>query len=117
MLQHLRERWRAAQAGDAPEFGQTKIRLWFGVLIVPYFVSVFLRDALLDESDRINIFLIGSYYVISVAVLGWALARPGVNESRRRFAALLDMGATSLIMARTEEAGSVMYGMYLWVMI
>jgi signal transduction histidine kinase len=40
-----------------------------------------------------------------------------VNLPRRWAAAWLDMGATTLIMLRAEEFGTVMFGMYLWVVL
>jgi len=117
MLEALRQRLAAAQAADAPELGQAKIRLWFMVLIVPYFVLAFGHDGIFDDHDRVNLLFVGGYYALCIAIFVWILLRPGVNTWRRRLAVLLDMGAITLIMGRAEEEGTAIFGMYLWVIV
>jgi signal transduction histidine kinase/CheY-like chemotaxis protein len=117
MLEKIRQRFAVARAADAPELGQAMIRLWYSYVIGAYLVVAFLWDVRLDSIEQVTLVLIGVYYGCSVAILIWIALYPGVNHPRRRLASLLDMGGTTILMARADEIGTVMYGMYLWVMV
>ena len=117
ILNSIRQHYDAARAGDATELGQAEIRIWFGFLIVPYFIFAFLWDGALDASEQTLVAAIGAYYLLCVAIFAWIMLRPGINHWRRRTAPLVDMIGTSLIMVLAGETATVMFGMYLWVMI
>jgi len=117
MLESVRQRLKAARPADIPELGQAKIRLWGGFIIIPYFVVSFVWDGALDIAEQGTLAMMAGYYLLAAVILTWIVLRPGLNHWRRRAASLLDMGATTLIMVRAGEAATVMYGMYLWVMI
>ncbi|HWI37581.1 MAG TPA: hybrid sensor histidine kinase/response regulator [Burkholderiales bacterium] len=117
MPANLRRRIAIARLADEAEFGQATIRLWYGGAIGAYLVAAFFWDGLLDDSEAITLAWLAVYYGCSVAILAWITLSPGINHWRRRFASLFDMGGTTVLMVRAEEIGTVMYGMYLWVMV
>ena len=117
MSERVRERFAAARAGDELEYEQAKLRLVNVTLAELYFLLAFLWDRILDDGELMVLVIIGIVFLLGLAHLGWIVARPGVNHLRRRVAVLLDMSATTLGMALTDEVGAMLYGIYLWVVI
>jgi two-component system, sensor histidine kinase RpfC len=55
------------------------------------------------------------YLFVSVSIFAWILASPKVNIPRRLLGAVADIGMSSYGMAVTADAGSVVFGVYLFV--
>jgi len=113
----LARRFAAARAADAPEFEQVLIRLSIGVVIMTYLVISFLWDGDLDAVERWILVWVAMFLVLGLGLLGWCALRPGVTLPRRWSAAILDVSTTSVIMLLGDEVGTVLYGVYLWVVI
>ncbi len=117
MLSHFRERLAAARAGDGVELEQGIIRIVnMAVVYVYLFGFFFFGD--LGEHGPLILFAIGPAAILAaLCLIGWMLARPGVNQMRRRTGSVLDMGSSALIMSLTGEVGTVQYPFFLWVII
>ena len=111
------ERFAAARAANPAELEQSLIRLGNGVVIAGYFLAAFLRDGVIDRYELATLGWMAGYEALAGAIFAWMVLRPQVAWARRWAAALLDMGGNALVMVRAEEVGSVMYGMYLWVVL
>ena len=111
------ERLAAARAADELEFEQTKLRLIIVACMEVYFLVTFLWDRVLDDGELFLIGLVFAIFLFGVAHLGWMLARPGPHHPRRRSGVLLDISALTLGMVLGGEAGAVLYGLYLWVVV
>jgi signal transduction histidine kinase/CheY-like chemotaxis protein len=117
MLARVRERFAAARAGDGVEIEQALIRIANQAFLYLYFLGVFFFGKLSDHAELL-LFVLGPTTVLaSLGLIAWILARPGVNNARRRTGSVIDMGAAALIMAFTEEVGTMLYPFYLWVII
>jgi signal transduction histidine kinase/CheY-like chemotaxis protein len=111
------KRLAAARAADAPELGQSHVRLTIVPIIQVYFLVSFLWDGVLDRAE-LGVLLLGFAVVfLDVAHLSWILWRPGVNQMRRRLAVVWDMGAITLLMMFSGEPGVMLYGLYPWVVL
>lgn len=55
------------------------------------------------------------YLFVSVGIFAWILAVPKANIPRRLLGAIADIGMSSYGMAVTSDAGSVVFGVYLFV--
>jgi len=113
----LARRFAAARAADAPEFEQVLIRLTIGLVIMTYLVVSFLWDGDLDVVERWLLVWVAIFLVVGVGLLGWCAVRPGVTLPRRWSAAILDVSTTSEILLLGDQVGTVLYGVYLWVVI
>jgi len=113
----LARRFAVARAADAPEFEQVLIRLTIGVVIMTYLVVSFLWDGDLDLVERWLLVWVAIFLVVGVGLLGWCAIRPGVTPPRRWSAAILDVSTTSEILLLGDQVGTVLYGVYLWVVI
>jgi signal transduction histidine kinase len=113
----LRQRLAAAQAADAMEFGQAKLRFRNQAVVFGYFMALFLFDGVLDGQEVRLVLVILAVLLVSAAHFGWIVARPGVNERRRCTAVVIDMAATALGMALTGESGVVLFVLFPWIVI
>ena len=55
------------------------------------------------------------YLLVASGIFAWILASPNTNVLRRLFGAIADIGMSSYGMAVTEDVGSVIFGVYLFV--
>ena len=55
------------------------------------------------------------YLLVASGIFAWILASPNINVPRRLFGAIADLGMSSYGMAVTEDVGSVIFGVYLFV--
>jgi signal transduction histidine kinase len=113
----IRQRLDAARAADAPELGQSKVRLTIVPTILVYFLVCFLWDGTLQGAEPRTLLLGVAVILIDLAHAGWILWRPGVNHARRWAAVALDMGAITVLMLSSGETGVVLYGLYPWVVL
>jgi len=113
----LARRFAAARAADAPEFEQILIRLTIGLVIVTYLLISFLSDGDLDVVERWLLLWMAMFLALTLGLLGWCALRPGVTLPRRWSAAILDVSTTTAILLLGDEVGTVLYGVYLWVVI
>lgn len=117
MLAFIRERSAVARAADGAEFEQTLIRVVNILFAYAYLCAVNLAGRI-PVHEAVVMLVIGPGCILaSVAIVVWALARPGVNHARRRAAAVVDMGGIALVMAYTEEVGTFLYPFYLFTII
>jgi signal transduction histidine kinase len=107
----------AARAADAMELEQEWLRLILHAVVAVYLLVALLSDRVLGDNDLLLLLLIALVFVIGLIHLSWILIHPGVNHLRRRVAVLLDMGAITVMMTAAGELGSVLYGLYLWVVL
>jgi signal transduction histidine kinase len=117
MPEGIRRRFAAAQAADAMELEQAKLRLTIVLAAEAYFAVSFLWDRFLDDGELLVLLVIGGVFVLGLAHAGWMLAQPGVNHPRRRAVVVLDMAAITAGMMLAEETGAMLYFCYLWVLI
>src|SRR5258706_1930812 len=117
MLTRIRERFAAARAGDGVELEQVLIRLANLAVAYLYFLAAFLAGKLPPPGERVLLVIGPVYFLASVCVLGWALARPGPSHPRRRAGAVADMAANTLVLSCTEEVGTMLYPFILWAII
>src|SRR5258706_15259522 len=99
MLSHFRERLAAARAGDGVELEQGIIRIVnMAVVYVCLFGFFFFGD--LAEHGPLLLFGIGPAPILAaLCLIGWVVARPGVNQIRRRPGAGLDLGSSAPLMS------------------
>src|SRR5258706_2507393 len=117
MLSHFRERLAAARAGDGVELEQGIIRIVNMAVVYVYLFGFFFFGDLGGHGPLI-LFGIGPAAILAaLCLIGWMLARPGVNQMRRRTGSVLDMGSSALIMSLTGEVGTMQYPFFLWVII
>jgi len=113
----LARRFAAARAADASEFEQLLVRLAIGIVIMTYLAISFLWDGDVDVVERWILLWVAAFLASTLGLLGWCALQPGVTLPRRWSAAILDVGTATLIMLLGDEVGTVLYGVYLWVVI
>jgi signal transduction histidine kinase len=117
MFLRLHDRFAAARAGDAMELEQGQLRLWIQSLVAVGFFVAFMWDRVLDDAELVVISSLIFTLPTAVGLFVWMLLRPGPNHLRRRLGILQDMCTTVFVMAIGEEAGAILFGFFLWVII
>jgi signal transduction histidine kinase/CheY-like chemotaxis protein len=113
----LRQRIAAADAADAVEFDQSKVRVVINIVILLYLAAAAFWDGAAEPGEllavQVTLFLIA----LAFAHTAWVVMRPGVNHLRRRLVVWLDMGAVTTLMLIAGEVGVMLYCIYPWVVI
>ncbi|MGH8734369.1 MAG: sensor histidine kinase, partial [Burkholderiales bacterium] len=117
MGESIRRRLDAAQAADAMEFEQAKLRIAILAAVLVYFAVAFLWDRVLEDRELLVLLLVLGVMIAAIAHFGWIVARPGVSHRRRRAAVVIDMGGITLGMAPSGETGAVLFVLFPWVVI
>ena len=103
------------RSGDVIEYEQAQLRVILFLVFGAYLTAAFWWDGTFDSRERIVLALYGLIMAGVLALFAWYAVAPGVNPWRRILANWIDVGATSLGLALTEEIGTLLFGIYLWV--
>ena len=111
-LREIRERF-ARQEDSEPE--QAVIRLVIVSIIMIYTQVVCRSDGVIDSTERIAIWLIWVFILLSIGILV-AIARNPIKSPVRRFVGMhADILCITILMYLTGEKGSVFFIILLWV--
>ncbi len=99
---------------DRVELEQALIRLIIGLLILGYLLYRFVTHSSLTN-DTIALNILGVFLFLTLVLIGSILYSGKPSVVRRLAGAWLDQGSTALFMVYTNEAVTVLMGIYLWV--
>lgn len=102
----IAQRFAAARAANALELEQGELRL---VIVCAAGIFVFLSS----QWDRLPVVL-GCLF-LGAAHLGWIVLGRGGNEPRRSAAMVLDIALVTAMMVLAEDAGAILFGLYVWI--
>ena len=100
---------------DRVELEQALIRLGIGLAILVYILSRYIFNQESSNNDSIALIILGVFLSLAVILIGVILYTKKSSTLRRLAGAWLDQGSTALFMVYTDEAVTVLMGIYLWV--
>ena len=107
-LRLLRDR---ARSGDRPELEQTALRLVLCVIIGLYI------PIMKPTPSNESLVVFGGYVMLAAGLFAAARFWPAANVTRRLIGIVADVGITTWVMLRAGEAGSVIFGVYVFLFI
>jgi signal transduction histidine kinase/CheY-like chemotaxis protein len=117
MLGGIRGKMAAARAADALELEQGLLRICLTGGVMLYLIGVFHWDGVIEPRERTLITMMGGVMMHPFILVGWMLLLPGVNQVRRLMGVVCDMVAMTLTMVLGDEAATIVYPLFLWVVI
>ena len=101
---------------DRVELEQSLIRLGMGVAVFTYLLLYYyFSKATLSYNETISLIIIGSFLLLSSALIGSILYSGKPSVVRRLAGAWVDIGTVTLLIVFTGEVGVLLVGVYLWV--
>ncbi|WP_313516649.1 hybrid sensor histidine kinase/response regulator [Pseudomonas sp.] len=108
---------RPAPSTRDTERSQALIRLILSSVATLYVVLLYLAGYLIEAQLRSILIYNAGFLLVSFALVGWIVRRPGVNPPRRLLAMLHDYAAIAFAMIIGGEAMLPVYGALLWVTV
>jgi two-component system sensor histidine kinase RpfC len=97
------------------EHEQATIRLLIGLIASVYLINAVLSDNIISPVEWRVIALAVFFVSFSVAVLLCIVIYPQVSVARRVLGIFVDVFTTTCVLYLTDDVGSAVYGVYLWV--
>lgn len=100
---------------DPPELEQAFIRMAFAAIVLVCFIAFANRDGVLDHVELKVLIATLLYFFASIAILVRIVGAGDVSVFRRYLGMVVDNAGITYFMAMMGEAGSVMFGLYLFI--
>jgi two-component system, sensor histidine kinase RpfC len=115
-LEHLRHVLVALRGRtDPPELEQGLIRMVFGLLVLVCFLVYAGRDGQFDEVEQKVLIATVLYFLASILILVRIVWAGDVSPLRRYAGMVVDNVGITYFMAMMGEAGTLMFGLYLFI--
>ncbi len=100
---------------DGGEREQAMLRVIFALVIFAHLFSVNVQDN--AGIQNVVLTFSGVFLAFSILFMSIVFRSREPSETRQLLAMFSDIGAVSFVMLMTEETGTLLYGIYLWVIV